>query len=1609
MSSAQVQQLQQAIINAHNAGDVEAAKRLGQLYNNAANQPTVSASTAPVAPHRQPQAQQPQQQPQAKDGAFEGFGDAFVRGIDQPLENMGVTAEALGQKELAKSLKGAVDERPGQSASAQFMNADEDGSFAWRYLPKAGVEQAGQFAGSILSRLAGMGLGGLAGSVIPGAGTAGGALVGGLTGPMLFEAAQQLGPIALERAKNNGREVPNQEDWKYATGTSVGVGALNAIAPGLSGPLKRILVEGATEGTQSVVEQVGSTVNTKKGLEVDPRQAVAEGIIGGTSAGMVDASINTVSAATNLVSGNKVTNEQDMEAAASLAQRIAGIAEANGYDLKDIDKMSTKGARETVDKAHVQYTEELKQLFKDLKSRVKVTDQDSLQEVVDKILAEAAYREGRNKTKNTVGRQEMDALARLAGDTFEGQQAMSVLRQLNQLTEIHNGGYQGGVSKLTDQLSPLGTQVGYDKGAVATERLLRPIVSGSAAVSTGGTSLLGQLAAQGTGRAIDKVTGRRSTVDRFVRQNQNRPGIAQSTAPSLRMQNIEAQKAQEAEAEAARVAQEQIAQEEREANLARVQQGAPPLLGSPEDIFRDGTGLDRSGIARVLRILKSNPNTKPAVRRAIQAYETSVATGGRVDFSLIRDINAFVDNNPTLGIVAGPRNTQAAAQASQQQLTQQQENYNRGIEDNRAFADSLSDALSQDDSVSKLHKAFLFDAIDTMKFNLGRTPVDNLQAIGNRLVEKGVPEQAIGQYFMPYVDRVIEQQKAKEDLDRTAEASILDDDMDPPVASRGVVPASQAIPDESEGSPNIIGLLNGREEKPKLSGKTEVANFLQERALKKLGGSPRDLADENDRDAIADDMVAEAIYEMDNSESAIEWYDSVISQMIEMMSLKHPELKTDPDSKTALLVSIAITSQNLAVPENLKYGEEVYSHFKNTGRFLEKKYGSKGGAVKNNLVKANKLLDKLGSVDSLRQFLETKFTVRELDPILKQHLDKDSKQINGENMDTEVYGAQVFGPKIGNGFYTNLRGDFSPVTIDMWFMRTVGRLQGKVLAFDQQKFDKQLSRLKTALGRKRMSQDALVKKAQELKSQHEKDYKSNRKEYDSGKRKKSEAVKAAEQVVLSLKGTRDVPASGTEREQLRDIVTKAVAKFKQQTGIDIPPASFQALIWYPEQDLYKELGVKLKSTREDYASSTKRLLIQEGYNEADLSTAANRVRQRREQGPRPVRQRTGILERGTNGPTSRGLSASVQIEDSVASATPTSGVLQQPQQLSFDYKTPTVAQIKDRLDDAKDAVEFAIGKKGTKYEKGLSTYDDYMRLADILDIAVSVYPTIGAMQQDFPGISNTAQGVYGGLQGGIAGRIGILDTTLPYNGDGDFLKTLAHEIGHGLESRPETNQPSKGRYAPSQHTGTKEQVFVRENSLRHLTNKVLQAARPMFLRNKDNERIEGLKRLSNMTYGQARTIKEEVDRLQDGTMVNFEGRPLGQRPIRYNEEQSVRRYLRLNPNASTAQALAAVGKDFPEYKSYTKETAEFIVDPLHFYLMNPTAAKKQLPVTTKFIRDHFNKSNIPIEFHSNPLVAIVAILMAGAMQAVGEGEEQEEQPASGILTPQPGVLSSVAA
>jgi len=221
------------------------------------------------------------------------LGPAFIEAIGRPLENLGTSAEVIGLDTVGQALKGAITEPENYvSAAESFMEPQPGESsflgFAWQYAPRAAVEQAGQVVGSIASRAAGAGAGLAVGGPV-------GAVAGAFVGPAIFEAAQIIGPIALERAQNNGREKPNNQDLVGGTLTALYSGALNAVGarylPGgekSTGKFFKRLALGfggefATETPQALGEQVGGTLLTEAGLKIEPKKAIGEGLIGGVT------------------------------------------------------------------------------------------------------------------------------------------------------------------------------------------------------------------------------------------------------------------------------------------------------------------------------------------------------------------------------------------------------------------------------------------------------------------------------------------------------------------------------------------------------------------------------------------------------------------------------------------------------------------------------------------------------------------------------------------------------------------------------------------------------------------------------------------------------------------------------------------------------------------------------------------------------------------------------------------------------------------------------------------------------------------------------------------------------------------------------------------------------------------------------------------------------------------------------------------------------------------------------------------------------------------------------------------------------------------------------
>ena len=254
---------------------------------------------------------------------------ALKQSFGQPLEAMGETAQVAGFPAVGAALKGAIQEPEGYVSAGERFMAPKEGEFqiagfAPQYAPRAIAEQTGQIIGSIGTRIAGAVAGGGLGALISPATGVAGAAVGQFAGPALFEAAQIVGPVALERAKNNGYAEPTDKDMAYAVATAAGSGLLNAFgAKYLPGGEKAVgsfakrlaasfIGEGVPEGLQSFTQQVGETIETEKGIQVNPKQAIGEALIGGAAG----ATVTTIAApfTPEQIAEAKITESANKEA-----------------------------------------------------------------------------------------------------------------------------------------------------------------------------------------------------------------------------------------------------------------------------------------------------------------------------------------------------------------------------------------------------------------------------------------------------------------------------------------------------------------------------------------------------------------------------------------------------------------------------------------------------------------------------------------------------------------------------------------------------------------------------------------------------------------------------------------------------------------------------------------------------------------------------------------------------------------------------------------------------------------------------------------------------------------------------------------------------------------------------------------------------------------------------------------------------------------------------------------------------------------------------------------------------------------------------------------------
>ena len=306
------------------------------------------------------------------------------------------------------------------------------------------------------------------------------------------------------------------------------------------------------------------------------------------------------------------------------------------------------------------------------------------------------------------------------------------------------------------------------------------------------------------------------------------------------------------------------------------------------------------------------------------------------------------------------------------------------------------------------------------------------------------------------------------------------------------------------------------------------------------------------------------------------------------------------------------------------------------------------------------------TAERVADFLDEKMTVRDLRESDFLRTISEEYDLNilaslaQESVDTEVTVSAIIGAKIGNGFYQNLRGNYNNLTMDRWWQRFWNRITGnpfvktgdatKIQAYrdfiDQLKrpkrdlpdIDRQALRatiksmdnpviktgkfeggiqdvdtnivdiaLQFAVERnkiyKRISNEGVGK----LKGEAKRAIVARNREA-AGIDENTDMSKVANRMVRNFAETLDdSPRGPLERSYMRSAVDRAIKILEQDKIVEpnsLTVADFQALMWFYEKSLLRNLGAKTgRGSENDYVDGAIAFLREEGISDDNIQEA----------------------------------------------------------------------------------------------------------------------------------------------------------------------------------------------------------------------------------------------------------------------------------------------------------------------------------------------------------------------------------------------------------------------
>ena len=740
------------------------------------------------------------------------FGGALSYGID----NAGVTAgnamisgSELGAEYLPESVTGYLETKGNEFIDRNTQEIEEanyqrpDGADGiMKNLREGDYANAGKsllYGAAESAPSVGVGI----------AASTGVALAGGtapITGSILmiggtaYGTLNALGETRRENAEKGIDETATMQDL----GAAITSGLIELLPVKGGGYTVKILKEGVQEAGQEATIMGNTAIKGGEYVtdEVFNRMGDA-GLIGSTLSGAANTAISTVSKTGEVVFKPRQDLDPEVDqAAGDVSRMIKEISEDSGYNLKDIDPSSQKGANQTLISVRNEVQKEVNAAAKEInKQIVKDLDPESI-EKFKRIVSTSNLKVGGSVTPANI-----QFVKDIAGSTEVGQKMINGLYKSNVVTELYASGLKGGFSKFTDVFNPINNVgKGYNPA-----RDVAGMLNFGAIAGTQGASLATQIPLVVGGRAIDAVTGRRSKVNRFVKKNSKKSGLAtpvgielpqskteadkqakdQMKADRLRynaeqdnkkfdqarnrmrynaeLQNKkfdknradEAVKKAEAKAKLDRDNAKDVADAKEKALTARLNVRVNKERGavspdSPQGFIMQQTGLDWDGVdLALIRLKKNNPNDSDVsemIARYNQMLESGYKESGKTLTPLKNMLVNTIENDPQL-----KKLKKKLAKANKKKV-EIDPRVQKGIDENKKRLSELKASMEADMSISNSDKAVLDKAFKELSKTLGTNPV----AMAKLIIKKAKADMdqptKINQYLKPYLDRVKAQQ-----------------------------------------------------------------------------------------------------------------------------------------------------------------------------------------------------------------------------------------------------------------------------------------------------------------------------------------------------------------------------------------------------------------------------------------------------------------------------------------------------------------------------------------------------------------------------------------------------------------------------------------------------------------------------------------------------------------------------------------------------------------------------------------------------------------------------------------------------------------------------------